>query len=214
MPKRDKNREMEERLARIEDGLARSEIDYAIQQLGDRLTVYNFDPSKTVESLSLYQSASAMDKRAAIQNGGFAGRLEGLYSKIQSAFKDYQERKVKEATIDKLAQQAPEGDTIERMFYYGNFSRIYRTEETRRLDMEYKQALADRGRGLQLVTSTLMHFFEDIADARGYFAGVRVDELRNFVTASTLEDHLTNGFVALKKCPTDGMTITIPLRFS
>ncbi len=225
MPKRDKNREMEGRLARIERGLAifqsassqsasfqSSQLDYAIRQLGDGLDVFKFDPTKKVETLSLYQAAINLDANRGVRGIGHAEKLEGLYGQVVSAFEAYQKEKAGEATIATLAEQAPVDDTIERIFHYSDFSCIYRTQETRWLDKQYKERLADTHRGLQLVTSTLMHVFVNIANETGYFAGIRVNELRILATAPSLEQHVMNGFVALKTCREDKMEIAVPVR--
>ncbi len=226
MPKKDKNREMEERLARIEDGLARSDVNYAVRQLGDGLDVFNFDPTKPMNALSLYRSASVMDERSG-RPDGFVKRLEGLYDQVLRALEDYQREKAK-ATITS-GQVTPRASidavvdvTIEAIPFGDKFSVIFRTAETRRLDNKFDIAgrkglqIAPMGYGVtEIEMSNIMPILEWIANKAGYFAGVRVDELERYAKGFELETHVAEGFVAVKTHQADGVKadIVVPVRF-
>ncbi len=238
MPKRDKSREMGERLARIEGYLAcpinAIILNDAIRQLGDGLNISNFDPSKPVGSLLLYRELSAMEgtyrrqasdlgkvwpeqsvgdrqQRAQLRSqSGLPERLERLYGQIVVAFKAYQGEK---ATIDELIRKAPVDPEIEMVIFdRSGFFYVYRTTETRMLDGQFKKGLADGN--FQLHTTELMQVFVDLANEAGYFAGVQVKELKRFEEPGELEDHVKRGFIALKTCPEDEMPIAVPLKFA
>lgn len=220
MPKRDKNEEMRKRLDRIEDALAKSNLPDAVRQLGDKTDFYNFDPTKPAESLSLYQEAERIDSQQGYARRlGQASRLKILHEQIKMAFAGYAGEKAKEAAstaaIEEMPANAPVDEGIERISCRGWYSWIYRTKETRRLDEEFAANLRLNGY-IYLATSPLMKVFKDIAEIKRYFAAVSLRDLmedtKSYIPASDLEQHIMNGFIALKKCQEDEAVIAVPLK--
>jgi hypothetical protein len=206
-----KKQMLEAQMERIAAALKSGKPYSAIAQFGDNLTPEQH--GKPVMSLDIFRRATSLDGP---HSDTIARRVKELYDQAQKATQEYI-----------AVQGTGTGDQIHCIPVKSiQFTAIFRTPETRRLDTKYAFQLNFTGMNLRTNllastethtgTSNLMALFEHIANQTRYFAGVQVSELKPLIKGPGLETHVKEGFVALKQYSgPDGKKgqIAVPVRF-
>ncbi|MCK5594317.1 MAG: hypothetical protein KAI18_03680 [Candidatus Aenigmarchaeota archaeon] len=184
-------------------------IDSVLKGLGvDKQDLKPRNKEKLSE-LRLYKKAETMDKRYNTR----------IYTESMNKLIKHIIKKIQEPTERTVVQKQEAIDEIYKSLFDGAITSVFRTDETRKLDKDYRLTESDNkittapmGCGVQeLEGSKVMALFEYIANEMGFFAGITITDLNEIVPKSNLSDHERERFIVKKDY--NDTTIYVPCRF-